>query len=182
MIHPLADVKSKKIGADTTVWQFTVVLEGASIGNNCNINCHNFIENDVVIGNNVTVKSGVYLWDGIEISDNVFIGPGVLFTNDKFPRSKQYPASFQKTKIGNNASIGAGTTIMGGIKIGEYALIGAASLVTRDVPAHALVMGHPAVIKGWVDKKGNKLTASGSKWISIDGEEFIVENDLLKKL
>jgi hypothetical protein len=33
---------------------------GCHNGENCNINCHTFIENDVIIGNNVTVKSGVF--------------------------------------------------------------------------------------------------------------------------
>ena len=84
-IHHLADVKSKDIGRDTKIWQFVVVLEKAKVGNNCNINCHCFIENDVIIGDNVTIKSGVYLWDGIRIKDNVFIGPNVTFINDKIP-------------------------------------------------------------------------------------------------
>ncbi|MEP2346179.1 MAG: N-acetyltransferase, partial [Algoriphagus sp.] len=50
MISPLAEVYSTKIGQTTTVWQFVVILENAQIGENCNINSHNFIENDVVIG------------------------------------------------------------------------------------------------------------------------------------
>ena len=99
MIHELADVKSLKIGNDTLIWQFAVILANAEIGSNCNINCHTFIENEVVIGNNVTIKSGVFLWDGITIEDNVFVGPNVTFTNDKFPRSKQYPIEFLKTVI-----------------------------------------------------------------------------------
>ncbi|MEP4374393.1 MAG: acyltransferase, partial [Algoriphagus sp.] len=133
-----------KIGQTTTVWQFVVILENAQIGENCNINSHNFIENDVVIGDNVTVKSGVYLWDGIRIEDDVFIGPNVTFTNDKFPRSKQYPGEFQKTLIKKGASIGAGAIILGGITIGEKAMVAAGSLVTKDVPPYTLVKGSPA--------------------------------------
>ena len=52
------------------------------------------MKNDVSIGNNVTVKSGVYLWNGIVLEDDVFVGPNATFTNDKTPRSKQYPAEF----------------------------------------------------------------------------------------
>ncbi len=154
MIHPTADVQTAHIGEGTTIWQFSVVLQGASIGNNCNINCHTFIENDVKIGNRVTVKSGVFLWDGIEISDDVFIGPNVTFVNDKYPRSKQYPQKFQGTKIGKFASIGANSTILGGVSIGEYALVAAGSLVTKDVPAFSLMVGSPARIAGTVDKNG----------------------------
>ena len=63
-IHPLADVQSTNIGADTTVWQFCVILKEAVIGRNCNINCQVFIENDVIIGDHVTIKPGVQIWDG----------------------------------------------------------------------------------------------------------------------
>jgi acetyltransferase-like isoleucine patch superfamily enzyme len=145
-IHPLASVQSEKIGKDTTIWQFSVVLAGAKLGENCNINAHCFIENDVEIGNNVTVKSGVYLWDGLRVEDNVFIGPNVTFTNDRFPRSKQYPESFPQTIIKRGASIGAGAVILPGLIIGEHAMIGAGSVVTKDVPANAVVVGNPARI------------------------------------
>lgn len=143
-IHPLADVQSDNIGADTFIWQFSVVLKDAVIGNNCNINCQVFIENDVVIGNNVTVKPGVQLWDGLRIEDNVFIGPNVTFTNDRYPRSKQYPEEFQQTIIKSGASIGANATILGGVIIGENALIGAGSVVTKNVGTNELWVGNPA--------------------------------------
>ena len=71
-IHPLSDVQTNNIGDGTEIWQFAVVLKGATIGKHCNINCHTFIENEVIIGDRVTVKSGIYLWDGLEIKDDVF--------------------------------------------------------------------------------------------------------------
>lgn len=144
MIHPLADVQSSSIGENTCIWQFAVVLREAVIGNNCNINCHTFIENKVTIGSNVTVKSGVFLWDGIEVEDNVFIGPNVTFTNDMHPRSKVYPENFLKTTIKKGASIGANATILPGIVIGENAMIGAGSVVLKDVPANTVWVGNPA--------------------------------------
>ena len=90
-IHKKAEVQTKIIGEGTRIWQYSIVLKGAKIGSNCNINALCFIENDVVIGNNVTVKCGVQLWDGITIEDDVFIGSNATFTNDKYPRSKVYP-------------------------------------------------------------------------------------------
>ena len=154
-IHALADVQSQNIGDNTQIWQFAIVLKNAVIGEDCNINCHTFIENNVKIGNRVTVKSGIYIWDGISIADDVFLGPNVTFVNDKYPRSKQYPENFQKTIIEKFVSVGANATILGGIQIGEYALIAAGSVVTKSVPAFALVMGNPARIRGKVDKNGN---------------------------
>jgi UDP-2-acetamido-3-amino-2,3-dideoxy-glucuronate N-acetyltransferase len=146
-IHPTADVQSQAIGDETVIWQFVVVLPGAVIGRNCNINCHVFIENDVTLGDNVTIKSGVQLWDGLMLGNNVFIGPNVSFTNDKFPKSKHYPETFQKTFIEDGVSIGAGSVILGGIRIGKNAMIGAGSVVTRDVPPQELWLGNPAKFK-----------------------------------
>jgi acetyltransferase-like isoleucine patch superfamily enzyme len=144
MIHKLADVQSINIGKNTNVWQFCVVLPEAKIGDNCNICSHCLIENDVTIGDNVTVKSGVQLWDGIKLENNVFIGPNVTFTNDKTPRSKQYPSEFLSTLVKEGASIGANATILPGVTIGAFAMVGAGAVVTKDVKAHTLVVGNPA--------------------------------------
>lgn len=149
-IHPLSDVKSKNIGQKTKVWQYSVIFPQAVIGENCNICAHTMIENDVQIGNNVTIKSGVYVWDGITLEDNVFVGPSVTFTNDKAPRSKQYPDEFLKTIVEKGASIGGNATILPGIRIGRNALVGAGAVVTKDVPENAIVVGNPAIIKGYV--------------------------------
>lgn len=150
-IHPLSDVQSIKIGQKTKIWQYSVILSGASIGRNCNICAHTLIENNVVVGNNVTIKSGVYIWDGITLEDDVFIGPCVVFTNDKKPRSKQYPTEFSQTIVETGASIGANATILPGIRIGQNALIGAGAVVTKDVPNNAIVVGNPAYIKGYTE-------------------------------
>ncbi len=144
MIHPTAEVQSTNVGKTTYVWQHSVILSKARIGENCNINAFCFIENDVVLGDNVTIKCGVYLWDGIDIEDDVFVGPHVTFTNDKYPRSKQYPTQFDKTIIRRGASLGAACVILGGVEVGENAMIGAGSIVTKNIPAGELWLGNPA--------------------------------------
>lgn len=180
-IHPLSDVQTENIGENTTIWQYAVILKKAIIGANCNINCHTFIENDVVIGNNVTVKSGIFIWDGITIEDDVFLGPNVVFTNDLRPRSKQYIEPV-KTVIKKGVSIGANSTVLAGVTMHEYAMSGTASNITKDVPAHALVYGNPARIKGWVDEDGNKLTQiNDTTWISSKGEKYFMSSLGLKK-
>ena len=110
-IHTLADIQSKHIGAGTHLWQFVVILADARIGRDCNICLHCLIENDVVIGDRITVKSGVQLCDDLCVVDDVFIGPNVIFTNEKFPRSKQYPEYFAQTIVMNVASIRGGGDI-----------------------------------------------------------------------
>jgi acetyltransferase-like isoleucine patch superfamily enzyme len=163
-VHPHAIVESPFIGDSTRIWAFTHILPQAQIGEDCNICDHVFIENDVRIGNRVTIKCGVQIWDGITLEDEVFVGPNATFTNDRFPRSKQYPEKFLRTVVKKSASIGANATLLPGITIGEYAMIAAGAIVTKDVPPYAIVAGNPARITGYVNsskdpiKKANPLS------------------------
>ncbi len=150
MRHPMAIVRSTNVGEGTRIWAFVNVLPGAVIGSQCNICDHVFIENDVVIGDRVTVKCGVQLWDGIVLEDDVFVGPNATFTNDPFPRSCQHLKEYPKTIVRRGASVGGNATILPGITIGTGAVVGAGAVVTRDVPPHAIVVGNPARIKGYV--------------------------------
>lgn len=142
-IHLLADVKTADIGDNTRIWQFVVILPGATIGADCNICSHCFIENDVVVGDRVTIKNGVQLWDGLRVADDVFIGPNVTFTNDKYPTSRNPEFNPLLTWIEPGAVIGGGATILPGIRIGAGATVGAGSVVTRDVSPGATVVGNP---------------------------------------
>lgn len=145
IIHPQADVaEGAAVGARTQVWQFAIILAGARVGADCNINCHTFIEGGASVGDRVTLKAGVYLWDGVTLEDDVFCGPNATFTNDKHPRSRQRPAEFARTLVRKGASIGAGAVILPGVTIGEAAVIGAAAVVTRDVPSGETCAGNPA--------------------------------------
>ena len=137
------------VGAGTRVWAWAHVLPRAVIGRECNICDHTFIENGALIGDRVTVKCGVSVWDGVTLEDDVFIGPSVAFTNDKFPRSKQWPHTYARTLVKRGASVGANATLMP-VVVGECAMVGAGAVVTRDVPPFAIVVGNPARIVGYV--------------------------------
>ena len=149
--HPAALVEALNIGKDTRIWAFAHILPRASIGADCNICDHVFIENDVVVGNRVTVKCGVQLWDGMRVEDDVFIGPNATFTNDISPRSRQHLAEYPETVLKKGCSIGANATVTPGLTIGRDAMVGAGAVVTRDVPAFAIVTGNPARISGYVN-------------------------------
>lgn len=170
MIHPSSEVKTQQIGEGTIIWQFCVVLKGAIIGKDCNINAQVFIENDVILGDRVTVKSGVQLWDGLRVEDDVFIGPNATFTNDLRPRSKQYALVFSKSIIQHKATIGANATILPGITIGAYSMVGAGAVVTKDVPARALVIGNPAGVIGWLNDDGTRMMQEEGHWKDNRGQ------------
>jgi UDP-2-acetamido-3-amino-2,3-dideoxy-glucuronate N-acetyltransferase len=152
-IHKLACVETKNIGCGTRIWAFAHILPGAVIGRDVNICDHTFIENDVIVGNRVTIKCGVYLWDGVRLEDDVFVGPNAAFTNDRFPRSRQYLDKFPETIIKQGASIGANATILPGITVGKSAMVGSGAVVTHDVPDNAVVVGNPARIVRLLEKK-----------------------------
>ncbi|HEY2180658.1 MAG TPA: WxcM-like domain-containing protein [Solirubrobacteraceae bacterium] len=148
-VHERALCESSHVGAGTRIWAFAHVLPGARIGADCNVCDGVFVENDVVVGDRVTIKSGVQLWNGVRLEDDVFVGPNATFTNDPFPRSRQWVESKQ-TIVRTAASIGANATILPGIEIGRGAMVGAGAVVTRSVPPHAIVVGNPARIQGYV--------------------------------
>lgn len=148
--HPNAIVESSNIGKDTRIWAFVHILPGAVIGEDCNLCDQVFVENDVVVGDRVTIKSGVQLWDGVRLENDVFVGPNVTFSNDRFPRSKQYPDEFLRTVVERGASIGANATILPGVTVGQNAMVGAGAVVTKNVPPNSIVVGNPARIVSYV--------------------------------
>jgi len=150
------------IGSGTKIWHFCHVQSGAVIGERCSLGQNVNISNNVTVGNGCKLQNNVSLYEGVELEDYVFCGPSCVFTNDLTPRAK-YPkgrAAYLKTVVRTGASIGANATIVCGHTIGEWALIGAGAVVTTNVPAHALMLGVPAMRRGWVCECGEILNDS----------------------
>jgi UDP-2-acetamido-3-amino-2,3-dideoxy-glucuronate N-acetyltransferase len=189
-VHPTALVESRQIGADTRVWAFTHILPGASIGANCNIGDHCFVEGNAVVGDNVTIKNGNAIWEGVTLEDGVFVGPSVVFTNDLRPRSPRLPDAAERYKKGDwltptvvrhGATLGAGSVILAGVTIGEYALVAAGTIVTRDVEPHALVIGSPARRRSWVCRCGAALSIAASRASCAEcGREYSLADGSLR--
>ncbi len=53
----------------------------------------------------------------------------------------------ERPVIGDNVTLGTGAKVLGGVTVGQGAVIGANAVVTQDVPAGALAVGVPAVVK-----------------------------------
>jgi UDP-2-acetamido-3-amino-2,3-dideoxy-glucuronate N-acetyltransferase len=165
-IHPAALVETEWIGSGTRIWAFTHVSEDVIVGSDCNIGSHCYLESGVRIGDRVTIKNGNYLWAGITVCDGAFVGPQVAFTNDLRPRSPRLAhaasrynsqAWLSPTLVQEGASIGAAAVILAGVTLRKYCMVAAGAVVTKTVPSHALVMGAPARIAGWVCCCGEKL-------------------------
>jgi len=162
-IHPSAEVSDKaSIGKDTRIWHQAQVREGAVVGENCNIGKNVYVDAEVVIGSNVKIQNNACIYRGVTLEDDVFVGPGVVFTNDLYPRARLWSGSrLKKTLVKEGASVGANSTIICGNTIGRHALVGAGSVVTADIPDHALAYGNPASVKGYVCACGLRLEKEG---------------------
>lgn len=150
-----------KIGRSCIIRSFTIIYEGAElgdrvetghgvlirersrIGSNSRIGSFSQLDGEVHVGENVNIQSMVYLPHLTWIDDNVFIGPNVIVTNDRYPVSRRLSG----VRIGRGAVIGAGAVLIAGIEVGENSIIAAGSIVTKDVPANSMVMGAPARVR-----------------------------------
>ncbi len=175
-IHPTAEVSTEaQLGAGTSVWHQAQIREGVQTGPNCIFGKGVYVDFGVKIGDNVKVQNYVSIYHGVEIEDGVFVGPHVCFTNDNLPRAINPDGSpkanddwvLGRILVKRGAALGANSTILPKVTIGEWALVGSGAVVTKDVPAHGLVVGNPARLRGFVCACGQRL------------EEGRVEDDLM---
>jgi len=139
------------LGKDVKIYAF-VNLYGCEIGDECKIGTFVEIQKGARIGKRVKISSHTFICEGVTIEDGVFIGHGVMFINDKYPRSTSASGGLQteddweciSTLVKEGASIGSNATILCGVTIGEGAIVGAGSTVTHDVPPWTIVAGNPA--------------------------------------
>jgi acetyltransferase-like isoleucine patch superfamily enzyme len=157
--------KSARIGKSVTIWSYVQIREDVEIGDNTIIGSYVYIDSKVRIGKNCKIQNRALLYEPAEIAEGVFIGPGVVLTNDNYPRAINPDGTIKSgidwekegVIISKGASVGAGAICVAPVKIGEWALVGAGAVVTKDVPSFAVVVGNPARIVGWVGDEGYPL-------------------------
>jgi UDP-2-acetamido-3-amino-2,3-dideoxy-glucuronate N-acetyltransferase len=186
-IHPTADVASSaQIGEGTVIWHYAQVREDSLVGENVVIGRGVYVGNGVRIGPNSKIQNYALIYEPALLEAGVFVGPGVILTNDEYPRAVNTDGSQKKNSdwvsvgvtIRKGASIGAGSICIAPVEIGEWSLVAAGSTVTTDVPAFALVAGVPAKRINWVGKAGMPLTSDGGGRFTCPktGEQYIEQD------
>ena len=155
-MKPMLSVISDKakLGRNVRIYDFVNIYGPVSIGDECVIGAFVEIQPYVTIGEKVKISSHTFICTGVTIEDEAFVGHGVMFTNDRMPRSVDTcgdaitaeDTEVVPTFIKRRAAIGSGATILCGITIGEGAIIGAGSVVTKDVTPYTIVCGNPAKV------------------------------------
>lgn len=189
-VHPSSAVSDKAdIGDGTQIWMFCQIRENVRIGDGCIFGKGVYVDPDVTIGNHCKLQNNVSVYTGVTLEDGVFAGPHVCFTNDKIPRAVNPDLSLKsaddweitKTLVKKGAGLGANSTIVCGVTVGAWAMVGSGSVVTKDVPDHALVVGNPARIVGWVCSCGRrvKLDEASGRGTCSCGRTLVKKNGVV---
>ena len=174
-IHPTAEVSSSaQIGHGTSVWHYAQIREGVHLGRECTVGKGVYIDAGVRIGDRVKIQNGANIYRHATLGDGAFVGPGVCLTNDRFPRAVMPDGTLKTdnnwevghTEVGEGAALGAGSIILPDTVIGAWAMVGSGSVVTRDVPAHGVVYGNPATLRGVACRCGHVVRGSYEELIA----------------
>lgn len=173
-IHYSAEVsKEAKLAENVKVWNLVQIRENAEIGMNTIISKNVYIDYEVKVGANVKIQNNVSVYHGVTIEDDVFVGPSAVFTNDFRPRAINQDWVVTPTLIKKGASIGANATLVCGIEVGEYAMVGSGSVINKSVPDHALVVGNPGKMIGFVYCNGEKVKSCHLKKVCSETKKVI---------
>lgn len=145
-IHP-----SVQMGRNVTVGDFTIIEEGAVIGDNCRLSGQVFVGKNAVIASESIIYAGVKIYHDVKIGAKCIIHANVVVGSDGFGFAPQEDGSYKKIHhagnvvIEDDVEVGANTTI-------DRATIGS-TIIRRGVKldnliqvAHNVEIGENTVI------------------------------------
>ena len=134
-------MKSTNIHPSSRVDETVKVDLEAQIGPNC------YLHGCITVEAGAVLKGGITLIGDIIVGHHSIIEPGVCIASP-MPGNLQESTHVQ---LGHHVHIGAGTVLVSGVSIGHNAWVEPGTLVARNIPAHAIVGGNPATIRGYMD-------------------------------
>ncbi len=106
------------------------------------------IKNNVKIKKNTIILSGANIGPNVEIEQNVFIGVNTIINHDckiqKFTTIGHGSNIAGTVKIGENCFIGISSTIQNNLIIKKNVIIGSASNVVKNCDPNTIYLGNPA--------------------------------------
>ena len=180
-----------KIGCDTVIMPFTVILGSTSIGESCNIGPYVYIR-DSSLGNGCNIGPFTFVRPGTVLGDRVKVGDFVEVKNSRVGEGTKIPhlsyigdavlgaginigagaitcnydgAAKHTTVIDDGAFIGANSNLVAPVRVGQNAYIATGSTVTTDVPAEALAIARARQENkdGWVARRRASQAAKEEK-------------------
>jgi acetyltransferase-like isoleucine patch superfamily enzyme len=121
-----------------------LVRESCVIGDDVSIGSHSVVEHHVTLGHRVRIHTNAFVPEFTIVEDDAWIGPNVVFTNARYPKSRDAKQRLVGATVRRGAKIGAGAVLLPGVIVGENALVGAGSVVVKDVPPNKIIAGSPA--------------------------------------
>ncbi len=135
------------------------------------------------LGNNVHIGGNAYIntRGGVSIGDHTHISRNLTIysSNHKFNDATAIPydSSYNDAPvvIEEGVWIGMNVNILPGVTIGRGAIIGMGTTVTKDVPAHAIVVGHGQRIVGSRDSEQYERLTKEQMFGGVNGKRLSKE-------
>ena len=133
------------VGENTLIGDGASILDRCQIGYGCVISRNVTINYNASIGDRTKIMDSTHVTGNCRIGNDVFISLLVGMANDNALGQEGYSEEMViGPTIEDGTMIGLGANLLPGVTVGERAIVGAGTLVTKHVEPGTVVMGLPA--------------------------------------